>query len=123
MLGQNYTHANFSVDDLEAAKTFYINKLGFSLKRESAGDLMLESSKGTRVNVYYKADHEAWNSTVLGIEVDDVSDAIDELAAQGVAVEVFEGTDDEGIMADPEMGEAAWFKDPAGNWICISHIE
>ena len=81
---------------------------------------MLEGGSGTRTNIYYKPDHKAWDSTVLGIEVDDVRAAISELNAKGVQVEKFDGTDDAGIMSDPEMGEAAWFKDPAGNWICIN---
>lgn len=123
MLGQYYTHANFSVNDLAVAKAFYVDKLGFILVRESPGDFMIKSHKGTRVNIYYKPDHTAWNATVLGIEVDDVQDAIQELNDAGVQVEKIKGTDYAGIMSDPEMGEAAWFKDPAGNWICMSHTE
>ena len=120
MLGQNYTHANFSVDDLAVAKNFYVGVLGFAFKRETKYDMMLESGSGTRTSVYYKPDHKAWDSTVLGIEVDDVRAAIGELNNKEVQVEKFDGTDDTGIMSDPEVGEAAWFKDPAGNWICIS---
>ena len=120
MLGQNYTHANFSVDDLAVAKNFYVGVLGFAVKRVTKYDMMLESGSGTRISVYYKPDHKAWDSTVLGIEVADVRAAISELNAKGVQVEKFDGTDDTGIMSDPEVGEAAWFKDPAGNWICIS---
>ena len=122
MLGQNYTHANFSVDDLAAAANFYVDVLGFKLKNESGYDMMLESSKGTRVNIYYKPDHQAWDSTVFGIEVEDVKVAVDELNAKGVKVEKLDSTDDNGILSDPDIGDAAWFKDPAGNWICISHM-
>jgi catechol 2,3-dioxygenase-like lactoylglutathione lyase family enzyme len=121
MIGQNTTHANFSVDDLNAAKAFYVDKLGFTVKRETPYDVMFESAAGTRFNVYSKQDHKAWDSTVFGIEVTDVRAAIDELAAQGISVEKLDGTDESGIMSDPQMGEAAWFRDPAGNWICISN--
>jgi predicted enzyme related to lactoylglutathione lyase len=37
-------------------------------------------------------------------------------------MEKLEGTDADGIMRIPQMGEAAWFTDPAGNWICINHM-
>lgn len=120
MLGQNPTHANFSVDNLEEAKTFYVDKLGFKVIKENKGNLMLESGAGTRINIYFKEDHEAWDSTVLGIEVEDIRDTIDELSKLGIDVAKFEFTDEFGIMADPYNGEAAWFNDPAGNWICIS---
>lgn len=120
MIGQNPTHANFSVDDLASAKAFYIDKLGFKVHKEFEGNLVLESGAGTRVNIYHKPDHMAWDSTVLGIEVDDLHGALKDLADNGVEVAKFDFTDDQGIMSDPEMGVAAWFTDPAGNWICIS---
>jgi catechol 2,3-dioxygenase-like lactoylglutathione lyase family enzyme len=120
MIGQNVTHANFSVDDLAAAKAFYVDKLGFRVQRESEGDIMLEGGAGTKVNIYAKADHKAWDSTVFGIEVDDVRTAVTELASIGVEVAKLDFTDESGVASDPEMGEAAWFTDPAGNWICIS---
>ncbi len=121
MIGQNSTHANFSVDDIDAAKTFYADKLGFTVKKETPGGVMFESTAGTRFNVYPKADHKAWDSTVFGIEVDDVKAAVDELKEKGINVEKLDGTDENGIMSDPKMGAAAWFHDPAGNWICISN--
>lgn len=120
MIGQNPTHANFSVDDMNAAKAFYVDKLGFTIKRETPYDVVFESTVGTRFNVYTKADHKAWDSTVFGIEVDDVKNAVDELKARGIIVEKLDGTDENGILSDPKMGDAAWFRDPAGNWICIS---
>ncbi len=120
MIGQNATHANFSVDDITAAKAFYVDKLGFKVVREFEGNMVLESGTGTRVNIYAKPDHKAWDSTVFGIEVSQVREAIKELTAVGVEVAKMDFTDESGVMSDPKMGEAAWFTDPAGNWICIS---
>jgi len=120
MIGQNTTHANFSVDDMAAAKSFYVDKLGFTIKRETPYDVMFESGAGTRFNVYTKEDHKAWDSTVFGIEVDDVKAAVDELTAKGITIEKVSGTNDDGILSDPDLGDAAWFKDPAGNWLCLN---
>lgn len=120
MLGDNFTHANFSVDDLGVAKDFYVNKLGFNIKREADYGITLESGKGTRILIYYKPDHVAWNSTVLGIEVEDVREEVKNLKARGVNMEKLDGTDEDGVMTDPNIGAVAWFKDPAKNWICIS---
>lgn len=120
MLGQNATHANFSVDNIDVAKAFYVDKLGFTIKHESPAGVMLESGAGTRVNIYAKADHKPWDSTVFGIEVDDVKAAVDELKTQGISVEKVNGSDEDGIINDPSIGQATWFRDPAGNWICVS---
>lgn len=122
MIGDKATHANFSVDDLAAAREFYVEKLGFKLRKDRENDFVLVSGAGTKINVYFKSDHKAWDSTVLGIEVDDVADAVRELSEIGVEVEHLPGTNDLGIFSDPETGEAAWFKDPAGNWVCIGNF-
>ena len=123
MIGQKRTHANFSVNDLEAAKNFYVGKLGFNVKFEMEGMLLLESGAGTLVGVYYKPDHKPWDSTVMGVEVDDVRQAVGELGSLGINVEKIEGTDESGVMSDPQMGDAAWFRDPAGNWICLEKFQ
>ena len=122
MLGQHKAHANFSVDDLAVAKAFYVGTLGFGLEKEDEGALLLADGGGAHIVVYVKPDHRPWDSTVLGVEVDDVKAAVNELTASGVRIEKLDGTDDDGIMHIPEMGEAAWFKDPAGNWICVDHM-
>lgn len=121
MIGDNPTHANFSVNDMAAAKSFYRDKLGFRIKKDHEYIMELESGAGTKVHIYHKDDHVPWDSTIFGIEVSNVEQAIDELASNGVQVEKLPGTNDKGIMSDPEMGDVAWFKDPAGNWLCISN--
>lgn len=120
MLGKYPTHANFSVDNIDTAKAFYVDKLGFTVHKEFEGNLTLKSDAGTKINIYEKPDHKAWESTVLGIEVDDLRGVISELAELGIELAKFDFTDEQGIMSDPNMGEAAWFTDPAGNWICIN---
>lgn len=90
------------------------------MHKQIEGNLTLKSGAGTKINIYEKPDHKAWDSTVLGIEVDDLRGVIGELAKLDIELAKFDFTDEQGIMSDPNMGEAAWFTDPAGNWICIS---
>jgi catechol 2,3-dioxygenase-like lactoylglutathione lyase family enzyme len=123
MIGSNPVHANFSVDNIETAKQFYVDKLGFGLVSEGMGMIMLGAGNGTKINVYEKPDHQAWDSTVLGIEVPDVYAALEELGQQGVMAERLPMTDDKGVMHDPEHGDAAWFRDPAGNWLCVNNMK
>lgn len=122
MLGQHRAHANFSVDDLPAARAFYVETLGFELEKGDENALLLRDGAGAHIVVYAKPDHRPWDSTVLGVEVDDVKAAVDELVAAGVTIEKLDGTDDDGIMHIPDVGDAAWFKDPAGNWICVDRM-
>jgi catechol 2,3-dioxygenase-like lactoylglutathione lyase family enzyme len=125
MLGDNTTYSSFSVNDYEVAKDFYCNKLGFKLlnEQQSAGVMTLESGAGTRAIVYYKPDHKAWNATVLGIEVADIDAALEQAKAAGVSPEAVDGmTGDDGVMRDPEMGDAFWFKDPSENWIIVGRF-
>jgi catechol 2,3-dioxygenase-like lactoylglutathione lyase family enzyme len=122
MLGSNTTYASFSVDDFEAAKQFYVDKLGFKLVYEDAdnGVMNIESGSGSRAIVYYKPDHQPWNATVFAIKVADIDAAVEEAKTQGIDPEKVEGmTGDDGIMRDPEMGDAFWFRDPAQNWVIV----
>jgi len=121
MITQTSIHANFSVDDLDEAKKFYVDKLGFKLSEKHEGNIVIESESGAKANIYHKEDHVAWDSTVFGIEVENVEKAIDELEHMAIYVEKLPGTDDKGIAHDPEMGDAAWFRDPADNWVCVSN--
>ncbi len=123
MIGSNPIHANFSVDSIETAKQFYVDKLGFGIMHEGMGMMMLTAGNGTKINIYEKQDHHAWDSTVLGIEVPDVDSALEDLTQQGIAVEQLPMTDEKGVMRDPEHGDAAWFRDPAGNWLCINSMK
>lgn len=122
MFGSNAIHANFSVDNLSAARGFYVDILGFKLVKTLPGQLVLEAGQGTAVNIYEKEDHEPWDSTVLGIETEDVDTAVKQLLDADIETAKLPGTDENGIMRDPDIGNAAWFQDPAGNWICISNI-
>ncbi len=121
MLGSKAIHANFSVDNLVTAKEFYVGKLGFSQLKEMKGQLVLQAGNGTKINIYEKPDHKPWDSTVLGIEVSDVVAAVSELNSAGIDMAKIPGTDDNGILKDPQSGDVAWFQDPAKNWICVSN--
>lgn len=123
MFGSNAIHANFSVDNLSAARDFYVGTLGFKpVKEELNGQLVLEAGYGTKINIYEKEDHKPWDSTVLGIEIEDVDAAVEQLLSAGIEMAKLPDTDENGIMRDPGLGDAAWFQDPAGNWLCVSNI-
>lgn len=120
----DYTRAfsGFSVHDIEQAREFYSNVLGFGVEKNEMGILEIDLGGGARVIAYVKEDHVPATFTILNLEVEDVEDAVDELTARGVVMERYEGSphDEKGIVRGwgPDI---AWFKDPSGNILSVLH--
>jgi predicted enzyme related to lactoylglutathione lyase len=117
MLADSKAFSGFSVDDLDAARTFYEQTLGLSMSDVGMGGVArLQLGGGTEVVVYAKPNHVPATFTVLNFPVADVEKAVDELAGKGVEFLRYENppTDEKGIMraGGPLI---AWFTDPAGN--------
>jgi catechol 2,3-dioxygenase-like lactoylglutathione lyase family enzyme len=116
--------SGFSVDDLAKAKNFYTETLGLPVEDEGVG-VRLRLPGGGTVFVYPKKDHHPATFTILNFEVDNIDEAVDELANRGVQFEHYEDgpkTDKKGILRGREqnMGpDIAWFKDPAGNFLSV----
>jgi catechol 2,3-dioxygenase-like lactoylglutathione lyase family enzyme len=121
MLTDSEAFSGFAVDDLQAAQAFYEQTLGLKTTLiEAAGQLTLHLAGGRDTFVYEKPDFVPANYTILNFPVDDVEGTVDELTAQGVAFERYEGfeQDDKG-NARGNGPDIAWFKDPAGNILSV----
>ncbi|MFC8922932.1 VOC family protein [Cellulosimicrobium sp. NPDC057127] len=114
--------SGFSVDDVDAARTFYGDVLGLSVR---SGDdmLWLDVPGTTGVLVYPKGEaHEPASFTVLNFPVRDVPAAVADLRERGVEFERYAGTpvetDDDFVFrgGGPPI---AWFTDPAGNVLSV----
>jgi catechol 2,3-dioxygenase-like lactoylglutathione lyase family enzyme len=119
MLSHNGAFSGFSTNDIAAARAFYADTLGITVKEEE-GMLNLELAGGQRVLIYPKDDHQPATYTVLNFEVADIDAAVDELTAAGVTLERYGGSpqDERGIVR--EWGPPiAWFTDPAGNILSV----
>lgn len=116
--------SGFSVDDLEKAKAFYSETLGLDVSETPEG-LGLQLSGGGKVFLYPKPNHQPATFTVLNFPVEDIEQAVDQLAKLGVRFESYEGemkTDEKGIFRGADRGQGpniAWFKDPAGNILSV----
>ena len=114
--------SGFSVDDVDAARKFYGDVLGLSVRH---GDdmLWLDVPGTTGVLVYPKGEaHEPASFTVLNFPVPDVPAAVADLRERGVEFERYAGTpvetDDDFVFrgGGPLI---AWFTDPAGNVLSV----
>jgi catechol 2,3-dioxygenase-like lactoylglutathione lyase family enzyme len=110
---------SFAVDNLAAARRFYGQTLGLRVSEEG-GPLMLHLAGDQRILVYPKPDHTPATFTILNFPVDDIDQAVDELAVRGVPIQRYEDfqTDDRGIYRG-QGHSIAWFTDPAGNVLSV----
>ncbi|HJP81585.1 MAG TPA: VOC family protein [Candidatus Saccharimonadales bacterium] len=118
--------SGFSVKNIDEAKQFYGDILGFQFEDQVGGTSMLLPS-GNRAWMYQKKDHEPATYTMLDLVVDDIDEAYTELTTKGVVFEKYPGSpqDDKGIMRGKShnMGpNIAWFKDPSGNILAIVEL-
>lgn len=121
------THAfsGFSVDSIEAARTFYGDVLGLQVTSNPMGFLDIALPDGGTILVYPKPDHTPATFTILNFPVDDVEAAVDDLNSRGVVTKIYSdpdlGTDEKGIAhGGPGRGpDIAWFRDPAGNVLSV----
>jgi catechol 2,3-dioxygenase-like lactoylglutathione lyase family enzyme len=114
--------SGFSVNDLAMAKEFYSQTLGLEVEAGGPG-LRLKIAGGSDVLIYPKDDHVPATYTVLNFPVDDIDQAVDALANQGVKFEHYDTmTDEKGIargISQHRGPDIAWFKDPAGNVLSV----
>ena len=112
--------SGFAVDDLEAAKRFYGDTLGIETESDP-GLLTLKLGGGARPTlIYHKPDFEPATYTILNFPVDDIDAAVDALLERGVAMEIYDGFEqDERGIARNDGPAIAWFRDPAGNILAV----
>jgi len=112
--------SSFSVNDLNEAKDFYRERLGLDVSETPEG-LELRTGDNT-LFLYSKPNHLPASFTVLNFQVDDIDEAVKQLAAMGVRLEHYNlpdiKTNERGIFAGPGH-QIAWFKDPAGNILSV----
>ena len=120
MFESSRAYSGFAVDDLEKAKEFYGESLGFALS-DAPGGFTVTFPGDRDTLVYHKPDFTPATYTILNFEVADADAAVDELNSLGIEMVRYEGfgQDDKGIVRNPELPVGAWFTDPAGNIICV----
>lgn len=125
MFKDSQAFSGFSVDDLDAARSFYGDTLGLELSDvEMDGLMQLTLPGGARVVVYAKPNHTPATFTILNFPVPDVPAAVDQLNAKGIEMLRYDGFDqDEKGIAIQEGPAIAWFNDPAGNVLSVLQDE
>jgi catechol 2,3-dioxygenase-like lactoylglutathione lyase family enzyme len=119
MFAETRAFSGFAVDDVAKAREFYGGTLGIETSEEH-GILTLHLAGERDTIVYPKPGHTPADYTILNFPVDDIDQAVDELAARGVRFEHYDGLgqDEKGVnrAGGPFI---AWFRDPAGNILSV----
>jgi catechol 2,3-dioxygenase-like lactoylglutathione lyase family enzyme len=108
--------------DYEKARAFYESKLGFEFI--SLDQFALAMRCGENMIRISKAENfKPAQGTVLGWEVEDVRATVLWLSGREVVTEKYAFVADKelGIWTAPSGDQVAWFKDPDGNVLGISH--
>ena len=111
------------VTDAARAKEFYCDVLGLPLRHEDEYALVVDAG-GTPLRLAVVPQVPEPAGTNAGWRVDDVNASVRALAAAGVTFERFPGLDqdEDGVWRpSPEDGGVAWFRDPDGNRLSLSH--
>jgi catechol 2,3-dioxygenase-like lactoylglutathione lyase family enzyme len=115
--------SGFAVDDVDKARAFYADTLGLEVTEDN-GILTLHIAGDRPTIVYPRPDHKPADYTILNFPVDDIEQAVDDLAARGVQFERYEGFDqDERGIFHGGGPLIAWFKDPAGNVLSVIKLD
>jgi catechol 2,3-dioxygenase-like lactoylglutathione lyase family enzyme len=115
-------HASLAVQDLERARSWYADMLGWEPSREAMG-LLVYQVNGADFTLFETPNAGTAKNTVMNWNVSDVSPEVERLRGNGVEFEEYdfgEYRTVDGIMADPEGGKSAWFKDSEGNIIGLT---
>ena len=124
MLGKADATPMIAVKDLDRARKFYEETLGFQAQEEWGEGVTLKSG-GTAVNVY-KSEFAGTNkATALTFDVDDIEAEVKELKGKGVFFEKYDlpGLEPRGDLYVGEGMKTAWFKDPDGNILSLIEAE
>jgi catechol 2,3-dioxygenase-like lactoylglutathione lyase family enzyme len=119
MLNQRRAHTTLPVDDLEAARAFWGDRLGFEPIEQNPMAILYRAGDGSVFAVTRSAGRATGSHTQMGFTTPDVAAEIAELRSQGVVFEEYDmpGFRTEDGIATTPAGRSAWFKDPAGNLI------
>jgi catechol 2,3-dioxygenase-like lactoylglutathione lyase family enzyme len=122
MLGDKDAAAVLAVSDLQRARSFYENTLGFEAVQEPPGAILYRS--GHSVLLVYPSEYAGTNkaTAVTWALGDDFGATVQALKDKGVAFEHYDDLPETTRDGDVhQMGDlkAVWFKDPDGNILSL----
>lgn len=115
--------SGYAAPDLDAAEAFYRDTLGLETEHDRQMGILTLKLDGP-VMIYVKPDHQPAVFTVLTLVVDDLDEAVGDLAGRGVEFLHYPGfaQGDNGVVRAGDGPAIAWCADPAGNIIGLIEV-
>jgi predicted enzyme related to lactoylglutathione lyase len=123
MLKVTQSMATIPAQDIKRARQFYEQKLGLTPGEEQQDGSVEYRTGDTTFLVFPSTGKASGDHTQLGLDVDDIKSAADELKRKGIKLEEYDYPDfktEDGIVDLPDGSRGAWFKDPEGNLIALA---
>ena len=111
--------------DVKRARQFYEHQLGLEPAMEQPDGGAMYVINGTGFFVFKSAGQASGTHTQMGMDVEDVEDAVRELKSRGVRFEEYDYPGlktQHGVATLPDGSKSAWFKDTEGNLIALGSM-
>jgi catechol 2,3-dioxygenase-like lactoylglutathione lyase family enzyme len=107
--------------DYEKARAFFEGTLGCEFVSQDQFALVVKLG-GHQIRISKTPEFTPLRNTVLGWEVSNLENVVDDLSKRGVVFEKYPFVQDQarGIWTAPGGAKVAWFKDPDGNVLSVS---
>ena len=121
MLQNSPMYSYIPAKDVQRARRFYEENLGFEPKEEIAGGVAYEFGKHTACFLYPTPNAGTSKASQAFWQVDDVEREVAELKKRGVVFEEYDTPEMKTVNSIFTGGgaKAAWFKDSEGNIMAI----
>jgi len=120
MLQDASMYAYIPVKDVDRAREFYEQKLGFKPREVTADGVIYEFGRGTACFLYPTPNAGTSRASQAFWQVEDIEREVAELTARGVKFEQYDMPDvDEKGISTGGGAKAAWFKDTEGNIMAV----
>jgi predicted enzyme related to lactoylglutathione lyase len=121
MLKINRSAAAMPAQDIKRARSFYEQKLGLKPGDSQPDGSVFYAVGETMFFVFPSQGKASGDHTQLGLEVDDVEVAANEVKGKGVKLEEYDvpGLKTKNGIAEMGDGKGFWFKDTEGNLIAV----
>ena len=125
MLADLEVNPIIAVRDMQRARKFYEEKLGFVPSIELADGSLMYQCKIGRFNLYYSQNAGTAKNTVMGWLTDDIERDVRELKSRGVIFEEYDFPRLKTVdgIANLPGERGAWFQDSEGNILAIGQFD
>jgi len=117
MLSDHQVYAAIPTADLDAARGFYEEVLGFVPREANPAGIYYDAGAGTYFVLTRSSGKASGSHTQMAFRVSDIESEVRDLQRRGVTFEEYETPKTVDGIATIPIGRTAWFRDPEGNLI------